>query len=215
MEPMTSQPSAPRPPLPQPPSPPRPARARNAAATRGAILTAASRQFARESYENVGLREIGREAGVDPALICRYFGSKEGLFREVLHADHDESLLEGVDAAGLPARLASLIVEECEDQEDPEQRAAKMERLFIVLRSASSPHASAIASEAVSEDFIAPIVGRLEGEDARLRASLALSVLIGSVIVRNMMSLSSLGEIDQDRVRARLTSLLEKALEDA
>lgn len=198
-----------------PSSPARPARARNAAATRSAILTAASRQFARESYENVGLREIGREAGVDPALICRYFGSKEGLFREVLHADHDESLLDGVDAALLPARLAALILGECEDQAGPEQRAAKMERLFIVLRSASSPHASAIAAETVSDDFIAPIVDRLEGEEARLRASLALSVLIGSVIVRNMMSLSPPGEIDRDRVRARLTALLDKALTGA
>jgi len=193
-------------------STPRPARARNAAATRHAILAAASRQFARESYENVGLREIGREAGVDPALICRYFGSKEGLFRDVLHADHDETLLDGVDAAGLPARLASLIVEDCEDQQDPAARAAKMERLFVVLRSASSPHASAIASEAVRDDFIAPILDRLDGDDAALRAGLALSVLIGSVVVRNMMRLSSMGEIDQDRVRTRLTALLEKAL---
>lgn len=190
-------------------------RARNAAATRSAILAAACRQFARESYENVGLREIGREAGVDPALICRYFGSKEALFREVLHADHDESLLDGVDAAGLPARLASLIVDECEDEADPEQRAAKMERLLIILRSASSPNASVIASEAINEDFIAPLVARLDGEEARLRASLALSVLIGSVIVRNMMSLSSMCEVDQESARTRLTALLEKALAPA
>lgn len=194
------------------PSAPKPARARNAAATRSAILAAASHQFARESYENVGLREIGRAAGVDPALICRYFGSKEGLFRDVLHADHDETLLDGVTEAGLPARLASLVLEECEEREDAEARAAKMERLFVVLRSASSPHASAIASEAVRDDFIAPIRDRLDGDDAALRAGLALSVLIGSVVVRNMMSLSSLSEIDQDRVRARLVKLLENAL---
>lgn len=194
--------------------PARAPRERNAAATRQAILDVARRQFARESYENVGLREMGREAGVDPALICRYFGSKEALFREVLHADHDESLLNGVDAAGLPARLAALIVDRGEDEVDPEQQTAKMERLLIILRSASSPNASAIASEAISEDFIAPLVARLDGEEARMRASLALSVLIGSIIVRNMMSVSSLCEVDQGRVRARLTAILEKALEE-
>jgi len=192
----------------------RPPRERNAAATRQAILDVALRQFARESYENVGLREMGREAGVDPALICRYFGSKEALFREVLHADHDESLLEDVDAAGLPARLAALIIDKGACEADLAQQAAKMERLFVILRSASSPNASTIASEAINEDFIAPIVNRLDGEEARMRASLALSVMIGSIIVRNMMSVSSLCEVDQDRVRARLTAILEKALEE-
>ena len=195
-------------------SPARTPRERNAAATRQAILDVARRQFARESYENVGLREMGREAGVDPALICRYFGSKEGLFREVLHADHDESLLDGVDAAGLPARLAALIADRGKDAEDLEQQAAKMERLFIILRSASSPNASAIASEAINEDFIAPIVSRLDGKEARMRASLALSVMIGSIVVRNMMRVSSLCEVDQGRVRARLTAILAKALEE-
>lgn len=194
--------------------PARAPRERNAAATRQAILDVARRQFARESYENVGLREMGREAGVDPALICRYFGSKEALFREVLHADHDESLLDGVDAAGLPARLAALIIDKGKDEEDLEQQAAKMERLFVILRSASSPNASAIASVAINEDFIAPIVTRLDGEETRMRASLALSVMIGSIVVRNMMSVSSLCEVDQGRVRARLTAILEKALEE-
>ncbi|HZV19242.1 MAG TPA: TetR family transcriptional regulator [Sphingobium sp.] len=194
---------------------PAPPRERNAAATRRAILDVALRQFARESYENVGLREMGREAGVDPALIYRYFGSKEALFREVLHAGHDDSLLDDVDAAGLPARLAALIVEKGGNAADPEQQAAKMERLFVILRSASSPHASAIASAAINEDFIAPIVALLDGEDARMRASLALSVMIGSIIVRNMMSVSSLCEVDPDRVRTRLTALLETALDEA
>lgn len=158
---------------------------------------------------------MGREAGVDPALICRYFGSKEALFREVLHADHDESLFDGVDAAGLPARLAALIVDECEEDGEPERQAAKMERLLITLRSASSPHASAIVSETISEDFIAPLADRLDGEEARLRASLALAVLIGSVIVRNMMSVSSLCEMDPKRVRARITAIFEQALAQA
>jgi AcrR family transcriptional regulator len=59
-------------------------RPRNAAATRAAILEAATGRFAAESYEQVGMRDIARDVGVDPALISRYFGSKEELFRAVL-----------------------------------------------------------------------------------------------------------------------------------
>ena len=51
-----------------------PSRARNAAATRAAILQAARRRFAREGYDQTGLREVAADAGVDAALISRYFG---------------------------------------------------------------------------------------------------------------------------------------------
>ena len=63
------------------PSAPRP---RNAAATQASILQAARTQFARHSYEQVGLREIAAGAGVNVALVIRYFGSKERLFTEAV-----------------------------------------------------------------------------------------------------------------------------------
>ena len=53
--------------------------ARNAAATQERLLACARRRFLQESYDNVGLREIAGDAGVDVALIARYFGSKEEL----------------------------------------------------------------------------------------------------------------------------------------
>ena len=52
-------------------------RTRNAAATRDSILTAARGRFLADSYEAVGLRDIAGDAGVDVALVGRYFGGKE------------------------------------------------------------------------------------------------------------------------------------------
>lgn len=60
-------------------------RRKDALTTRAEMLAAARRRFLMESYENVGLRDIARDVGVDVALVSRYFGSKEELFREVLH----------------------------------------------------------------------------------------------------------------------------------
>lgn len=57
---------------------------RNAASTKAAILAAAQSAFATEGYANVGVREIAAAAGVDRALIVRYFGSKEALFEAAL-----------------------------------------------------------------------------------------------------------------------------------
>ncbi|MGH7011897.1 MAG: TetR/AcrR family transcriptional regulator, partial [Caulobacteraceae bacterium] len=61
-------------------------RRRDAGATRAAILEAAQGRFARLGYEGAALRGIAAEAGVDVALIKRYFGGKAGLFTEALKA---------------------------------------------------------------------------------------------------------------------------------
>lgn len=59
-------------------------RPRDAGRTRKAILRAARELFARASYENVQTRQIAALAGVDAALLNRYFGSKKRLFAAVL-----------------------------------------------------------------------------------------------------------------------------------
>src|SRR3954468_4999100 len=59
-------------------------RARDAGASRKALLAAAGVLFHERGYERATIREIGERAGVDAALIARYFGGKEGLYLAVL-----------------------------------------------------------------------------------------------------------------------------------
>jgi len=51
--------------------------------TRDAIIAAAELEFADKGYELASAREICRRAGVNSALLSRYFGSKEALYRTV------------------------------------------------------------------------------------------------------------------------------------
>ena len=51
---------------------------------RDGILDAAEALFSVHGFHGVTVREVGKEAGVDPALLNYYFGSKRGLFDEVL-----------------------------------------------------------------------------------------------------------------------------------
>lgn len=181
-------------------------RPRNAAATRRAILGAARRLFAEQGYDNAGLREIARDAGIDPALVCRYFGSKEKLLREVLRPDEgDPPLFENIGTGELPAYLASLVV-------DGDASDADMERLLVILRSSSSPQAKAIVSEAIEEAIIAPVSARIEGDKVRLRAAMALIVLMGGGIVRNVMAQSTVCELERDTIRQHLTAMFALAL---
>ena len=62
---------------------PRTGRRRGLPDTRGQILHVAAAQFGTSGYEATTLRKVAADAGVDPALIRRFFGNKEGLFTQV------------------------------------------------------------------------------------------------------------------------------------
>src|SRR5690242_3532128 len=65
-------------------------RRRDAAQTRAALLDAARCRFARDGYAATTVRDIADDAGVNVALISRYFSSKEGLFEQCLTSAIDE-----------------------------------------------------------------------------------------------------------------------------
>src|SRR5262245_43123552 len=74
------------------PAPPR-KRPRDAEATRRAILDAAIDAFARSGYDGASTRDIARDAGIDPRLISRYFGSKEALFAQAVERTYLHPLM--------------------------------------------------------------------------------------------------------------------------
>lgn len=157
-------------------------RKKNGAATRETILRAARLKFAAESYEAVGMRDVAREAGVDAALVNRYFGSKEELFRKVLlERAGDEWFGGATNAAELEQWLSKLALGDGGDIQ------ADLERLYIILRSASSVPAAAAIKTSFTEDVFTPLCDLLKGPDAQARASLALSLVIGLTVLRGIM----------------------------
>lgn len=184
-------------------------RPKSAATTSQAILEAARGRFLQESYESVGLRDIAGDARVDVALVSRYFGNKEELFRNVLGmGDKEDILPSGMADAEIPAFLASLFFEE-EGQEGTEH----LERLLIILRSASSPVASQIVRETLKGDVLKPLAGRLDGEQSEVRASLSMAVWLGMTILRTVLTVEPLCQRDCD-LEERLKRLFEVALID-
>jgi AcrR family transcriptional regulator len=182
---------------------PRPSKA---AITSGIILEAARRRFLQESYESVGLRDIARDAGVDVALVSRYFGSKESLFREVLGiGGKDEILPPSLANRDIPAFLARLFLEQ-----GGEEGSGHLERLLIMLRSASSPAASQIVRETLKNDILLPLAERLDGEMPEVRASLSMAVWMGMTVLRTVMSVKPLCDETRD-----ITPYLEKLVEAA
>jgi AcrR family transcriptional regulator len=80
---MSSSDDNPSTPLPAPPG----RRRHDAQASRQALLEAADTLFDERGYDGATVRDIGEHAGVDAALIARYFGSKEGLYLATLQQE--------------------------------------------------------------------------------------------------------------------------------
>jgi AcrR family transcriptional regulator len=177
-----------------------------ATTTRGEILCAARQRFLAESYENVGLRDIAGDVGVDVALVSRYFGSKDNLFREVLRGDEEDKFRLDIPAGELPRYLVSLIAEKGNGGE-----REHVEKLLILLRSASSPAASGIVRDAVQGDVLEPLARILDGPDAAQRASLILSILLGTTVLQTIMAMEPCSG-DDAGLRNRLVRLFETAL---
>jgi AcrR family transcriptional regulator len=165
-------------------------RGRDAAATRAAILAAARAHFAADSYERVGVREIAAAAGVDPALVIRYFGSKEGLLREALHQGGDLIPLLAADRATAGERLTRLVL--------LKEEAKGADWLLVLLRSAANEEAGGALRAAVEGQFIRPLAAWLGGEQAHLRANLIVAYVLGLMIGRTVLRTEALatGEID-------------------
>lgn len=181
---------------------------RNGAATRDAILAAARRRFAAESYEAVGMRDVAREAGIDVALVSRYFGSKEELFRKVVLERTGGQWFGGhTDREALARWLADLAVGDRDGSDD-------IERLSIILRSAASATTAKIIQDAFVDDVFAPLAKLLGGdEDAQVRAASALSLVIGATVFRGIVNPPRWNEDQRRMERDRLLHLIREALD--
>lgn len=161
----------------------RPPRPRNATASRAIILAAAREAFARDSYARVGVRAIAAAAGVAPALVLRYFGSKQQLFAAALHQDAQDLGLEAVlagDRTRLGERLAQYVVR------DPPSAL-----LLTALRAAPDPRATPLIRAAVADGIIGPIAGHLEGAHAAARATAISTQMLGLAIHYHVLQIQS------------------------
>jgi AcrR family transcriptional regulator len=158
-------------------------RTRNAERSRTAILDAAAELFAAKGFERTTVREIGLKADVDPALVIRYFGSKDALFAEVAVFDLNLPELTNVD----PAKIGeTLVAHFLHMWEDPDGNPG----LPVLYRSAASnAHAAAKLRELFATQ-VAPMVSRAgDPATANLRAGLVASQILGLAFCRYVLRL--------------------------
>ena len=177
--------------------------------TREAIAEAARRQFAELGYDRATLRGIAGEAGVDAALVVRFYGSKDALFLEVMAlppavAEAMAGLANGPTATS-GRRLAEVIVGMLED---PRSRSVVLGR----IRSASShPDAAALVRETVTRD-VGRLVAALTDDEPETRAVLVGSQVVGLALARHVVRVEPLASMPAADVIAYLAPVFQHYL---
>lgn len=153
-------------------------RKRDAEATQAAILEAAKIHFAKSGYEGAFLRDIAADAGVDAALINRYFGGKDGLFAAALKHSIRPDALYRWDRKTFAHEIAKIMAGHA--HQDVERTHA----FQFLLRAATSPVTAPLVNAAVQERFMGPIRALIGGENVEARARVFAAVFIGLVVER-------------------------------
>jgi len=140
----------------------RPPKQRDSVRTKAAILAAAQKAFETRGYADVGVRDIAADAGINSALVLRYFGSKELLFRAALADAIDVAPL----IAGDPRRFGRNVVSLFLDA--PRQNPNSLPMMILAT---ADPAARAVALELLHALVIEPIAAWLGGDDGEARAA--------------------------------------------
>jgi AcrR family transcriptional regulator len=178
--------------------------------TREAILAAARNGFAELGYDRATIRGVAATAGVDPALVIHYFGSKEALFGAALELPVRPAEILARGAAAGPDQLGATIVRTfLEAWEPPETRV----RLMAMLRSAMTNDAAmAMIRDLLVREVFGPITQALGVPDAQLRATLVGSQFVGLAIMRFIARLEPLASTSVDELVAAVGPTVQRYL---
>lgn len=173
------------------------------AETEAAILAAARRHFSEAGFEGVGVRDIAATAGVNAALVVRYFGTKEALFERAVTGEADVAGLFGGPREGLGELLVRYIA-----------RKKDADPLLALLRSAGSEQGGALLHRSLEAQFTGPLTELMQGDDRALRAGLVAAQLLGVTLMREVVGSGPLTTADEARLVALYAPLVQRLLDE-
>jgi AcrR family transcriptional regulator len=181
--------------------------ARRSDATKAAILAAARERFATDGYERATIRAIAAQARIDPAMVMRYFGSKEGLFAAAAQFDLRMPDLSAVQRGELGSTLVAHFLERWEEGDT----------FMALLRAAVTNEAAAERMRAIFASQVAPALAPVLGTsaDARARAGLISSQVLGLALTRYVLRLPPVVALQRKQIIERVGPILQSLLAES
>lgn len=181
-------------------------RRRDAAATRAALLAAARTLMAEHGVAGTSTREVAAAAGVNQALVYRYFGSKEKLFAEA--AGGEDPREDRIATTPLPD-LAGVLLEHILDAAVPED----IGELSRLVGAANDETVRAVLRQRIESAFATRLAERLDGPDAALRAELFAAVLVGVGFLRHKVGTHAMTTADRETLVAHVNRMVAPLLD--
>ena len=161
--------------------------------------------FAARGYEQTTIRAVAAQAGIDPSMVMRYFGSKAGLFTAASTMD-----LQPPELSSVPARRrGELLVRHFVDRWES---SATDETLVFLMRTAVTNEAVAAQMQATFEQLIIAPIAALGDDAAGERAALVGTQLLGLVLCRYVLRLEPLVSMAVDDVVANVAPTIQRYL---
>ncbi|MFD7317023.1 MULTISPECIES: TetR family transcriptional regulator [unclassified Streptomyces] len=177
------------------------------------ILDAARAEFAERGYDKTSIRGIAKAAGVDPALVHHYFGTKDEVFAAAIEVSFEPALMLPALLAGGPdgigERLARFFIGVWEN---PVTRAP----LLAVIRSALTHEAAAkVLRTFVLRRLLERVAEELDVPDPTFRAELAASHMIGIALLRYVIRAEPLASVDTEEIITMVAPTIQRYLTEA
>lgn len=177
---------------------------------RGDILAAARQLFASRGFRGTTMRAVAQAAKVDVALVPYYFGNKDGLFAACLelpvdpHQKLDEIFAAGLDGIGeRVVRVLSGLFD------DPVTGPAV---LGLIRSALTEGPGHAVVRDFIDNVIIGGYVRNLDAPDARQRAALAASQIVGLAMARRIVGVEPLASMSVDELVAYVGPTLQRYL---
>jgi AcrR family transcriptional regulator len=169
--------------------------------TRGQILQAARSSFAERGFLRTTIRGVATDAGVDPALVHHYFGSKDDLFLAALEIPVDpRTLIPQVFGPGLPGAGERLVATFLGVWDRPDNNQA----LLAFVRTAfAAEDAGELLRGGIASVVLRSVVPYLEESgNGELRGNLVASQLAGLIMARYVLRVEPLASLPAEQVVA-------------
>ncbi|NQX28995.1 TetR/AcrR family transcriptional regulator [Microbacteriaceae bacterium VKM Ac-2854] len=184
-------------------------RSEQAEQTRTRILTAARTRFAERGFAATTVRTVASDAGIDPAMIIRYFGSKANLFAAASTVDLALTDFADVALGDLGTAIAGRFLDLWEPAEtgDP---------LRVLLTSALRGSPAAERMRSVFAEQLRPAIRHAIAEDPETggaRAAMIASQLLGFALARYVIRLDPIVTMSRADAVAWLAPAVQSHLE--
>ena len=177
--------------------------------TRAEVLAAARTSFGELGFRGTTIRSVAAAAGVDPALVHHYFGTKDDLFLAALQMPVDPRELlapvvaQGPDGAG--ERLLRIFLSVWDDPDTQVQ-------LLAVVRSALDADGTTLLKDGFIPVVVGPVLTQLVKDRPEVRIPLVASQVVGLIVARYVIAFPAMAQMPAEDVVARMGPVLQHYL---